>query len=149
MATTDTEGKVHLQYFDGKSDIRDLGRFGKDHCFVAADLNGDRKTDYILADGHRLLAFTDQGKKIFERKFNDAVTGPPVVYTVGSGNKKIGVVCRNENKIYLIDHKGEICPGFPLPGNTAFTIGSLTPGNPYFNLLAGSEDGSLLNYKVE
>ncbi|MDD4191437.1 MAG: hypothetical protein PHI28_08900 [Mangrovibacterium sp.] len=149
LVTTDTEGRVHLQYLDGKSDIRDLGRFGKDHYFVAADLNGDKKTDYLVADGNQLAAFTDQGKKMFQRKFDSVITAIPGVYAVGSGNRKIGVVCGNENRIYLIDHKGELYPGFPLPGNTAFTAGSLTPGNTYFNLLTGTEDGSFLHYKVE
>lgn len=149
LVTTDTEGKVHLQYFDGKSEILDPGSFGKDHYFMAADLNGDQKTDYILAEGNQLFAFTDQGKKIFVRKFNSVITGTPGIYTFGSGNRKIGVVCRNENRIYLVDHRGDLYPGFPLQGNTAFTIGFLTLGNPYFNLLAGNEDNSFFNYKIE
>lgn len=149
LVTTDTEGKVHLQYFDGKTGTIDLGSFGKDHYFEAEDLNGDKKTDYILAKGNQLFAFTDQGKKIFERKFNSSISGIPGIYAFVPGNKKIGVVCPDENRIYLIDTKGELYSGFPLQGNTAFSIGFLTSGNPYFNLLVGSEDNSFLNYKIE
>jgi hypothetical protein len=149
LATTDAEGVVHLQYFDGKSETIDLGRFGKGHYFEAEDLNGDKKTDYILAEGTRLLAFSDQGKKIFERTFNTSISDKPGIYTFGPGNRKIGVVCRNENRIYLIDTKGKLYSGFPIQGNTAFCIGFLTSGNPYFNLLVGSEDNSFLNYKIE
>jgi len=149
LATTDTGGKVHLQYFDGKTETIDAGGFGKGHFFRAEDLNGDKKTDYIVADGNKLFAFTDRGKKIFERKFDSAVSHHPEIYTFGTANKKIGVVCGDENRIYLIDARGGLYSGFPLQGNTSFTIGYLTPGNPYFNLLVGSEDSGFFNYKIE
>ncbi|MEL7588413.1 MAG: hypothetical protein AAGU19_17015 [Prolixibacteraceae bacterium] len=149
VITTDTDGKVHLQYFDGKTGTVDPGNFGEGHFFRAEDLNGDNKTDYVLADENMLMAFTDQGKKIFERKFNSPVTEVPAIYTFGPSNKKLGVVCAGENRIYLVDTKGQLYPGFPLPGNTTFSIGYLTAGNPYFNLLAGNEDNSFFNYKIE
>ncbi len=149
LATTDASGKVHLQYFDGKAETVSLGSFGKEHFFRAEDLNGDKKTDYIIAEGNQLYAFTDQGKKIFERKFTSPVSFTPEVYSFGAGSKKIGVVCRSENRIYLVDSKGSVYSGFPLQGNTSFSIGYLTPGNPYFNLLVGGEENSLINYKVE
>lgn len=149
LATTDTDGKIHLQYFDGKAETITTGKFGKGHYFRAEDLNGDKKTDYIVADGNELFAYTDQGKKLFERKFESAISYAPDVYTFGAANKKIGIVCGNENRIYLVDTRGGLYSGFPLQGNMPFTIGYLTSGNPWFNLLAGSEDNSFFNYKVE
>jgi hypothetical protein len=149
LATTDTGGKIHLQYFNGKAETLNLGNFAKGHYFKAEDLNGDKKTDYIIADGNELFAFTDQGKKIFERKFDSMISYTPEIYTFGATNKKIGVVCRNENRIYLIDTRGALYPGFPLQGNTPFSIGCLTSGNSWFNLLTGSEDNRFFNYKIE
>ena len=149
LATTDAGGKIHLQYFDGKAETIDPGSFGEGHYFRAEDLNGDKKTDYIVADGNELFAFTDQGKKIFERKFESAISATPDIYAFGPANNKIGVICRNENRIYLVDTRGGLYSGFPLQGNTPFSIGYLTSGNPYFNLLTGSEDNSFFNYKIE
>ncbi|MDD4192051.1 MAG: hypothetical protein PHI28_12010 [Mangrovibacterium sp.] len=149
LATTDAGGKVHLQYFDGKSETISTGSFGKGHFFRAEDLNGDKKTDYIVADGNELVAYTDQGKKIFERKFESAISFTPDIYTFGAGNRKIGVVCRNENRIYLVDTRGGLYSGFPLQGSTPFSMGCLTSGNPCFNLLVGSEDNRFFNYKIE
>ena len=149
LATTDVKGLVHLQYFDGKSATLDLGNFGAGHFFVADDLNADGKTDYIVADENRLYAFTDQGKKLFDRKFNASISGKPNVYAFAANNKKIGVVCRDENRVYLINSSGDLYEGFPLQGNTDFSIGFLSKGNTYFNLLVGSEDNSLFNYRVE
>jgi len=149
LATTDTEGRVHLQYFDGRSEVRDLGSFSKDHYFEAEDLDGDGKTDYLFADDRTLSAFTGQGKKIFEREFSFPISGKPNLYEFSANNRKIGIVCHDENRIYLINSNGELYAGFPLQGNTDFSIGFLTSGNSYFNLLVGNEDNSFFNYKME
>ncbi len=149
LVTTDTKGVVHLQYFDGKSATRDLGSFGKGHFFEAEDLNGDGKTDYVIADSNKLLAFTDQGKKLFERKFNAPISSKPNIYSFAANNKKVGVVCHNENRVYLVNSNGDLYDGFPLQGCTDFSIGFLSKGNTYFNLLVGNEDNSFFNYKVE
>lgn len=149
LATTDADGKVHLQYFDGKAETISLGTFGKGHFFRADDLNGDKKTDYLIADGKRLYAFSNQGKKIYEKEFSQPVSWLPEVFDFGSGSKKVGIVCAGENRIYLLDARGAIASGFPLQGGTPFTIGRLSSGTPYFNLLVGSEDNSFFNYKIE
>lgn len=149
LATTDTKGLVHLQYFDGKSSTLDLGKVGAGHWFVADDLNGDGQTDFVIADSNLLTAYTDKGKKLMSYQFGNAVSSRPNIYTFANNAKKIGVLCRDESRVYLLNMNGKLYDGFPLQGNTDFSIGYLSKGNSYFNLLVGNEDNSFFNYKVE
>jgi hypothetical protein len=84
-----------------------------------------------------------------EREFSFPISGKPNLYEFSANNRKIGIVCHDENRIYLINSNGELYAGFPLQGNTDFSIGFLTSGNSYFNLLVGNEDNSFFNYKME
>ncbi|WP_430972591.1 hypothetical protein [Sunxiuqinia rutila] len=149
IATTDINGQVHLEYFDGTHEVIKTQKFGKNHFFEAADLNADGKTDFIFADDNELWAFNHQGKKIFEREFNSKISSKPNYYTFANDDRKIGVVCRAENRVYLVNADGSLYDGFPLHGNTDFTIGYFNRGNSYFNLVVGNEDNSFYNYQVE
>jgi hypothetical protein len=149
LATTDVKGLVHLQYFNGQSKTVDLGKFSPEHFFVAEDLNNDGQSDFVVADGKELTSYTDKGRKLMDYEFPGAVSNKPNIYTFGNNDKKIGVVCRHENRVYLINSNGKLYNGFPLQGNTDFSIGYMSRANKYFNLLVGNEDNSFFNYKVE
>ena len=88
-----------------------------------------------IAQGNRLTAYTDKGKKILEKEFRTEITSRPYIYTFAGNAKKLGVVCGGENRVYLVNMDGTLHDGFPLQGNTDFSIGYLTVGNTYFNLL--------------
>ena len=149
LVTTDTGGNLHFQYFDGNTRKVSLGAFGQGHYFMADDLNRSSGTDFIIANERKLYVFSDQGKKLFEKELNSPVSKKPGIYDFEKGNKKIGIVCREENQIYLFSPDGQLYPGFPLQGSTEFSIGYLSSGDPYFNLIVGSKDNSLYNYKME
>ena len=149
LAATDTKGLIHLQFFDGTNKTLDVGSFGSKHHFTTGDLTGDGKTDYIFADGNELKVYSVSGKKMIEYRFNETITNRPNIYTFSSSDRKIGVVCSNENRIYLLNPDGTIYDGFPLHGNTDFSIGYFNRSNPYFNLVVGNKDNSFFNYRVE
>lgn len=149
LATTDVKGLVHLQYFNGQSKTVDLGNFSKDHFFVADDLNNDGQSDFVIADGKELTCYTDKGKDLMEHEFPSPISNRPNIYTFTNNTKKIGVVCHSENRVYLVNMDGKLYNGFPLQGNTDFSIGYMSRANNYFNLLVGNEDNSFFNYKVE
>ncbi len=148
VLATDNSGQVQIQYFDGKSETLSFGKFSPNHFFEVADLDGNGISDFIFADNSTLSVFTPDKKKITERKFTAPITAKPNVYSFNKGNK-IGVVTAADNHIYLIERNGKDYDGFPLQGQTAFTIGKLNPGNNYLNLIVGDSDGNLLNYRVE
>jgi len=149
LATTDVKGLVHIQYFNGQSKTVDLGKFGKNHFFVVDDLNNDGQSDFVIADGKELTCYSDKGKNLMEYEFSSPISNRPNIYTFANNDKKVGVVCHNENRVYLINMNGKLYNGFPLQGNTDFSIGYMSRANKYFNLLVGNEDNSFFNYKVE
>lgn len=149
LFATDPSGKIYIQDFTGHTEMKEVGKFNATHRFAAVDLDGDGSPEYLFADGKKLTVFAYGGQKLFERSFPDVISETPLVYHLSQGVNRIGVVVKGENKIYLLDTKGANTWGFPLPGNTTFIMGKFNDTSSYFNLLVGSEDGTVINYKIE
>jgi hypothetical protein len=149
LISTDPSGKIYIQDFTGHTEIKEVGKFNAVHRFAAEDLDGDGLPEYLYAEGKKLTVYTNGGQKLFERSFPDAISETPIVCHLAPGVNKIGVVVKGENKIYLLEKKGANTWGFPLPGNTPFMMGKFNDTSSYFNLLVGSEDGTVINYKIE
>jgi len=149
LITTDPSGKIYIQDFTGQTEVKELGKFGPDHRFAAEDVDGDGSLDYLFAENKKLTVFASAGSKLFERNFPNTISETPIVFNLGQGVIKIGIVSKSENKIYLLDKNGSITWGFPLAGNTPFVLGKFNESSSYFNLLVGSEDGTVINYKIE
>ena len=58
-------------------------------------------------------------------------------------------VDKNDAKIYLINNDGTLYKGFPLDGNTLFSIGYLEGAGGEFNLIVGGSNNFLYNYSVQ
>lgn len=149
LITTDPSGKIHIQDFNGQAEIKELGKFGTGHRFTAADIDGNGTPEYLFAEGKKLMIFGNDGKKIAERQFPENISEAPFICEFGANLIKIGVVTSIDNKIYLVDKNAAVMKGFPLSGNSKFVLGKFNDSSSYFNLIAGSDDGSLINYKIE
>jgi hypothetical protein len=135
--------------FAGQAEIKEFGKFGMAHRFVAEDLDGNGSPEYIFADEKKLIIFSTEGKKIGEHSFPDVISETPIVCAMGAGNIKIGVVIKGENKVYLLDKNGAITRGFPLEGDTNFILGKFNDSNAWFNLIVGAQGNMLVNYRIE
>ena len=149
LIATDPTGKIYIQDFTGHTEIKEVGKFNANHRFAAEDLDGDGLPEYLFAEGKKLTVFANGGQKLFERSFPDVLSETLFTCNMGNGIIKIGIVVKGENKIYLLEPKGATAWGFPLPGNTPFMMGKFNEASSYFNLLVGSEDGTVINYKIE
>jgi len=148
FVTTTTEGQVVSIFLDGTVAFKTVGTFTREHCFEFFDINGDGKKDYVFLDKNVLFVFKHSGEKLYDFEFNKEMTQRPVVYRFGRTDVKIGVVDTEDHLIYLINNDGTLYEGFPLRGNTLFSIGVFSGGQGKFNLLVGSEDNFLYNYRV-
>ena len=149
IAITDTSGHVHFIYFDGTSEESACGEFSSRHFFELADLDGNRKKEFIFADGNELKVFNPDKELRFSRRFKSEIIFAPVTYQFSDRDIKIGIVCSGANEIYLINKDGSTYEGFPLKGSTQFSITSFNQFSGRFNLLVGSNNNFLYNYFVK
>lgn len=145
---TDVQGTLILQEIDGRMTQHNFRTFSESHRFLLADLNGDNRNDYIIADDKNLFAYDDKFRELFQLKFESSISEMPVLYQFPGGKNRLGIVCEGSQKIYLIHEDGSIHPGFPLKGISSFSISSLQK-NGNFTLLVGSSDGFLYQYEVK
>lgn len=148
IVTTDTTGRVYHIYLNGQVRTVELSKFTADHYFEYRDLDGDGLWEYIFLDNNTLTVFSGKGKKLFEVSFREKITCRPTIFNFSVSDLKIGIVARQDNLIYLVNNDGSFYPGFPLQGNTLFSIGMFGDPESRFNLLVGSRDNFLYNYSI-
>ena len=149
LISTDPSGKIHILDFTGQAEVKEVGKFGAGHRFLAADLDGNGSTEYLFTEGKKLTAFASDGKKLFERSFPENISETPLVCSFGAGMNKIGVVTGGENKVYLLNKDGSVVQGFPMEGNSSFTLSKFNDATGWYNLIVGSEGNTLVNYRIE
>jgi hypothetical protein len=150
VVTTDTAGKVYFIGFTGAvKTVNPSGNFTNRHFFDYKDLNGDGKSEFIYLDEKKLTVFNNDQSILFTYKFQETILSRPQFYQFSATERKLGVVSRNENLIYLINSTGDLYAGFPLQGNTPFSIGNFGDSLSRFNLVVGSADNFLYNYRVK
>jgi len=148
MVTTDTSGTIKMIYFDGKVEEKLIRKFSANHYFDFQDIDADGIKDYIFLDNKSLENYNQQGTSIYNYTFEEQITDTPLFYYFSYDDRKIGVLSRKTNELFLINNDGTIYRGFPLNGSTPFTIGFLGNSGSQFNLIVGSRSNFLYNYSV-
>ncbi len=146
--TTTASGEVVRISMNGACKISKVRKnYSADHYFEFADINGDGNMEYIFSDQSLLEVYTLDGKLLFSQNF-DGTIGKPNLFAFSANDIKIGVTCRNKNKIYLINNQGNICNGFPLNGISEFSITKLNNKDKY-SVVTGSNENFLYNYLIK
>jgi len=135
-------------YLDGSVESKQIGNYSPNHYFDYQDINADGYKDYIFLDKNKLAVYKQDGSNLFDFKFDEKIESSPVYYYFSYDDRKLGVVSRTSNEIYLFNSNGSVYNGFPLKGNTPFTIGYLENSSNHFNLLVGNRYNFLYNYSV-
>jgi hypothetical protein len=149
IAITDTAGLIYFIYFNGTHTTQFMGKFSGNHFFDYKDMDGDGRREYIFLDATRLQVFKENKKLLYEFEFNYPVVFKPAYYNFAQNDKKLGIVSREENLIYMINNDGKVYKGFPLRGNSPFSVGYFGENTSAFNLIVGSNDNFLYNYTVQ
>ncbi|MDX9696577.1 MAG: DUF3352 domain-containing protein [Bacteroidales bacterium] len=148
VVTTDTSGTIKKIYFDGKVEELLIRKFTPNHYFDYQDLDGDGSKDFIFVDENKLEVYKQNGSLYFEYSFNETIVDPPIYFYFSYDDRKIGIVSKTSNQIYLFNNDGKLYTGFPLKGSTKFTIGFFERGSTSFNLIVGTNYNLLYNYSV-
>lgn len=146
--TSDVKGKVVRVHLNGKIETIDLGNYSKDHFFEYSDFDGDGQNDYIITDKTNIAVFNIRKTQLFTLSMPEDIYQKPYLYIFPDNNRKIGFCLKNRNEIYLYSSDNKMHEGFPLKGNTSFSIGNIDNSNGNFNLFVGGPDGFLYNYAV-
>ncbi|MCY1720468.1 hypothetical protein OU798_08960 [Prolixibacteraceae bacterium Z1-6] len=147
IVATDKNGKVYYIYFDGKFAEKKTDKFSADHFFTVSDIDGNGIPDFIFVDGKELNVMDENGKKLFTKKISNTLELHANLYSFSAKQIKIGVTDSRSNQIYLYDSNGNLHSGFPLSGNSEFSIGNLK--GTQLSLVVGSSEGNLYNYTLE
>ena len=148
IVATNKTGKVFYIYFNGEFAEKETGSFSENHFFTVADLSRNGILDFVFIDGNELKVINEKGKKLFSKKFKTDIQHYPNIYSFSSKTKKIGIVESAVNRIYLFDSAGKLHEGFPLQGNSEFSIGNISKNSNQLNLIVGSKGGDLYNYTL-
>ncbi len=149
LITTDKNGNVKFIYFDGTVKTYKFDNFSSNHYFIFKDVDGDGYNDYIFADGNKLIAYNHKQKKILSYIFDNVISEAPLYFQFSATDKKIGVVIKSLQQIYLLNSNSTLYDGFPLKGVTPFSITRFNNSDAEFNLIVGANNSFLYNYKVK
>lgn len=143
FVTTDENGVVRRFFKDKHQDSLKLGDFSENHSFAMKDIDADGRPDYVFADSTKLMVFSNNAKLLFEHDFGSEISAMNF-YQFG-GQTRIGVTTENK-KLYLLNMNGTMYDGFPLDGETPFSIFEADGGSAY-SLITGMK-GRLINYRI-
>jgi len=149
LVNSDTAGNVVGFGFDGSVSVIMKNTATSEHYFRMQDMDQDGIGDYLFADGNVLTAFSGNGKKLFTYRIRGEIKFLPDIYRFSASDIKVGITESGQNRIYLINSDGSLHDGFPLEGNTRFSIGNFSGTDSRFNLIVGSINSFLYNYSIE
>jgi hypothetical protein len=146
LLTTDAAG--NLSYLPGKTIPKvTFGHYTPDHYFIYHDFNGDGDPDFIYIDGKNLSVFNRFKKNLFSFTFDEKVKDPPVIVTTHGKETLLGVVTREDDRVYLFNKSGLIPQSRLIKGHTPFVIGTVT-ADTVPDLVIG-QGHNLLDYRLE
>ncbi len=149
FVTSDTAGNVVGVDLTGKFELILEHSATPNHFFRIKDLDQDGKPEYIFADKNDLEVIDFKGKRLFSFKLKGDISTLPDIYEFSASDLKIGLTDAERNLIYLLNSDGTLYEGFPLEGNTRYSIGYFAGSDSRFNLIVGSQNGFLYNYSIE
>ena len=146
MASPDAE-LIFIDLPSGKTKVMEVmkktDQFGFSHFMQKGNYG------YVFVTPHEIMVFNGQGKKIAGRTFKNEMNLTVDIYHFSAGNIKFGLHEKNSKHIYLLNSDCSVYKGFPLLGNSRFSIGFLKNSSSGFNLVVGGDNNYIYNYRVE
>ncbi len=149
LVTTDTSGAIKIIASDGSVTSKKIKTFSSDHYFLYEDVNNDGKKEFVFADKNKIEVYKENTALIYQQEFEGTISSTPVLFSFAKNAKKLGFICRDVGKIYLLNSNGSLYSGFPLLGKTMFSIGYFTKDSDNFNLVVGGSENYIYNYEVK
>ena len=134
--------------FSGNVERINLGNYSPDHKFIYADLDNDKRSEFVIVDQNVLSVFATDQQPLFTHEFDSVITQAPVILQVGSSQKKIGIASEKTNEVFIFNQIGDLGEGLPLYGSTLMDIGDMNKDDA-INMVCGSLDGHIYTYTLK
>lgn len=146
--STTTTGKVFSVNIAGEVEILKEVKLNPDHFFMMSDLSRNGQQDYIFITKNKLIVMNHKFNESFTYEFPNKIVEPPSYYLFSRQKAGVGIVDKEDGKVFIFQRDGSQYSGFPYPGITPFTI-SILKGYSGFQLIVGNLDGFLYDYQLQ
>ncbi|MCT4643437.1 MAG: DUF3352 domain-containing protein [Carboxylicivirga sp.] len=148
LVTTDIDGAIKkISLANGRVTHSDDLEINGNHALQLVT-NGSQSC-YLISEPNRIVCQSVDGKKIFDKDFDNEINLNIDRYQFSSQNIKFGISEKENGNIHLLNSDGKTYKGFPLKGNSRFSIGFLKSSASRFNLIVGGADNYIYNYQVD
>ncbi|WP_147356827.1 WD40 repeat domain-containing protein [Butyricimonas virosa] len=147
MAFMDANGEIVLVNFRGQVERIWGEEMIGGGMFNVEDVNNDGQDEFIYTLKNRIVVMDNKGKLLFEKHWEDSELDFPYIYRFSARDSRIGIMDGKGERLFLLDMK-EVSKGFPIRGNSPFSIAFGDNGSAGFYLFAGSDGTHLLKYRV-
>lgn len=149
LVSTTVQGQLAtIALPSGRTSLRDIEGLQGRHSLALVDAASPRPR-YLLTTENQLRLIDQEHKSLFYVSFENKIHPLADIYRFSASDTKFGVVEQEGGKIHLINSDGSHYQGFPLKGNSRFSIGFLKSSAYRFNLITGGPYNYLYNYRVE
>lgn len=147
VAFGNADGQMNVVDFNGKVKRIPCGLLSSGYNVNVADINNDGKDEYVITDSNRLFVYDLSGKMLFEKELDVQSLDFPYVYRFSGNDTRVGLLDRVQHKMLLYSVKDGVSKGFPISGDSPFSI--IFADNGDFYLFAGVDSGSMIKYRVQ
>lgn len=148
LVTTTTTGTLaRISLPSGQCSFQELFECPETHYFTLINTGLDNR--YLYVTKNRVVAFNSAAQKKMEVSFDRSIRTHADLYQFTANDIKLGVVEEDGGQVHLINDDGSSYRGFPLKGNSRFSIGFLKSSAYRFNLIVGGDHNFLNNYRIE
>ncbi len=147
IAFMDANGEIILVDFRGRVERVKGEKVVGGGMLNVEDINSDGRDEFIYSRKDMLQVYDSRGKLLFEKSWEGVELDFPYVYRFAAQDLRIGIMDRKGERLFLLNMK-DISKGFPIRGNSPFSIAFWDKGNTGFYLFAGSDGTHLLKYRV-
>lgn len=147
LAFANNGGSINLVDFSGNVQTVQCPELTSNFHLNVVDVTRDGVDDFVFTDGGRLIVCSLAGEVIYNKELDSQELDFPYVYTFSGKDIRIGLADREQNKVLLMSPDGNLSKGFPINGDSPFSIIFTTQGD--FFLFAGADGNSLIKYRVQ
>lgn len=140
ILTTDSAGTVFRLSLSGElTTSQYLSGTYNNPDFVPGPADSNGKQEMIFLSGTDVWGYNPDKTEVFHATAKEDLNNNLLLFLYPNHSLRIGAVDKKNNRIYLWDNTGKLCPGFPLYGSGGFSIADMKNDGSLF-LVTGADN---------